>query len=242
MVSWLPTSPILSPSVSSSSDGAPSISLFEPPVECSTSELLYGLGGTDAGITVSAVRHSLSAAGFLPGDPRLATVLAALATAEEAVGGGLLSPREFLAAAKDSLTLLHRVATQELALADFQAFTEHIGIIYEKTESNMSGKTADYIPALRDADPDMFGVSFCSVDGQFLEMGDSRDIFSVQSTSKAITYACALQNESAAGATKVSEWCGVEPSGRAFDDPSLLPDKRPYKCAQLRRPFVFPGS
>ena len=44
----------------------------------------------------------------------------------------------------------------------------------------------------RDADPNRWGVSVCSTDGQRFDIGDVDDYFSIQSTSKVVTFAMAL--------------------------------------------------
>ncbi len=45
----------------------------------------------------------------------------------------------------------------------------------------------------RDADPDKWGVAVCTTDGQVFLQGDTDDYFSIQSSSKPLTYALALK-------------------------------------------------
>ncbi|MEK0099448.1 glutaminase, partial [Streptomyces sp. A475] len=45
------------------------------------------------------------------------------------------------------------------------------------------GEPASYIPELSRADPDLFGLSLCALDGQVYSCGDSEVPFTVQSVS-----------------------------------------------------------
>ena len=49
-----------------------------------------------------------------------------------------------------------------------------------------------HLAACRDADPGKWGVAACTVDGQVFAHGDVDDYFSIQSTSKPVTYGMAL--------------------------------------------------
>ncbi|GAB0496111.1 hypothetical protein MMPV_007421 [Pyropia vietnamensis] len=204
---------------------------------CSDEEVLVGLGGTSSGVSVRAVRMALSAAGIRDDDQRVASSLQRLQEAAEALpeppAGGSRDDAEvpakaFFQAVTDATSLLHKVATGELVVANFPQFVEHLDRIYEEVAADTSGAVADYIPTLRDAEPDRYGVAFTSVDGQVYERGDdTRFPFSIQSTSKAVMFAAALEE---AGVDETLKWVGVEPSGRVFNDLALLPDGRPYNA------------
>jgi glutaminase len=63
-------------------------------------------------------------------------------------------------------------------------------------------------PACRDADPGKWGVACCTVDGQVFAHGDVDDYFSIQSTSKPVTYGMALAER---GEDFVHSYIGGQP-------------------------------
>jgi glutaminase len=79
---------------------------------------------------------------------------------------------------------------------------------------------ATYIPELGKADPEWFGICLATTDGRLYETGDTRQPFTIQSISKAITYGLALEDR---GLDAVLAKIGVEPSGDAFNSISLAP-------------------
>jgi glutaminase len=83
------------------------------------------------------------------------------------------------------------------------------------------GKVADYIPELAKANPDWFGICIATRDGHVYEVGDTRQPFTIQSVSKAITYGLALEDR---GENLVLSRVSVEPSGEAFNAISLKAD------------------
>ena len=50
------------------------------------------------------------------------------------------------------------------------------------------GKIADYIPQLGQVNPELYGVSFCDMHGRLYNLGDTSQLFCLQSLSKPMTY------------------------------------------------------
>jgi glutaminase len=82
------------------------------------------------------------------------------------------------------------------------------------------GRVATYIPELAKADPAAFGIAIATVDGCVYEVGNTRDLFTLQSISKPLVYGLALEDR---GLEQVRRTVGVEPSGEAFNSISLEP-------------------
>lgn len=76
------------------------------------------------------------------------------------------------------------------------------------------GKVANYIPELAKAKREWFGISVATVDGQVFEVGDCRQLFTIQSISKPFVYGLALEDH---GLEQVLAKVGVEPTGEAFN-------------------------
>lgn len=63
--------------------------------------------------------------------------------------------------------------------------------------------------------PNCWGMSVCTIDGQRFSLGDSRHPFCLQSVSKAFNYAIVASD---VGAEEVHNYVGHEPSGRLFNE------------------------
>ncbi|MCY1158076.1 MAG: glsA [Citricoccus sp.] len=74
------------------------------------------------------------------------------------------------------------------------------------------------IPSTADMDPELFAMALTTVDGHSYAAGDTEQKFSIQSISKAFTYAMALED---LGPERVQEKIDVEPSGDPFNEISL---------------------
>ncbi|KAL9189211.1 hypothetical protein ACHAXT_011701 [Thalassiosira profunda] len=127
-----------------------------------------------------------------------------------------LTREDFIGATEQGIGLIKKVAENELSVPNFAALKEAIEEVYDKVLPNRSGENAGYIPELRDADPEKFGISVCTVDGQQFSIGDADDPFCIQqSCSKPLSYLLAL---SEFGTDYVHGSVGLEPSGRAFNE------------------------
>ncbi len=82
------------------------------------------------------------------------------------------------------------------------------------------GDVATYIPELAKADPEWFGICIATTDGHVYEVGDTRQLFTIQSISKPFVYGLALEDR---GRATVLAKIGVEPTGDAFNSISLAP-------------------
>lgn len=76
------------------------------------------------------------------------------------------------------------------------------------------GKTATYIPELGRVNKDYLGVCICTEDGRYHVSGDTDIRFTIQSISKVISLAAALEQ---CGFEKTFDRVGMEPSGDSFD-------------------------
>jgi glutaminase len=121
--------------------------------------------------------------------------------------------------------ILDKVFRRHFVVSDFKSFTKDISDIYWKCKSNVGGKNAAYIPQLARVNPNYWGVSVCTIDGQRFSIGDTNVPFTIQSVCKLLNYAVALEHLSP---TVVHQYVGQEPSGRIFNELVLDHNKKPH--------------
>jgi len=85
---------------------------------------------------------------------------------------------------------------------------------YDRCSSVRDGAVADYIPALADASPDLFGAAIVNVYGRVHRIGDADRPFSIQSVSKPFVFALVCE---AIGAQEARARLGVNATGLPFN-------------------------
>jgi glutaminase len=106
---------------------------------------------------------------------------------------------------------------------------------YAKYRTLEEGKNADYIPALAQVDPKLFGIAVVTVDGKTFQKGDVASPFSIQSISKVFTLASVIET---AGAEAVLEKIGVDATGQVFNSIVAIELMK----GKEMNPFVNPGA
>ena len=174
-------------------------------------------------ISVSEIVQVLTDAGLDRRDPRLQELYEKLDELQEKkteidtmLFNDLMGP---------SGLLLSRAIKGSLAVPDFRDFWVRILKMFEEVRENRGGHQADYIPPLKEVDPEQFGISIVTVDGQIFSHGDAEIDFSIQSTCKPFNYCFAVEE---LGAERVHAHIGQEPSGRPFNAHALLQGARPH--------------
>lgn len=89
-----------------------------------------------------------------------------------------------------------------------------INDLHQSYSGLTDGHPASYIPELAKVNPNNFSIVITMADGQVFEAGDSEVLFSLQSTSKPITYGMIVEDF---GREFVLSKIGVEPTGEAFN-------------------------
>ncbi|TQL74687.1 L-glutaminase [Stackebrandtia endophytica] len=97
-----------------------------------------------------------------------------------------------------------------------------------------AGRVAQYIPALAEVEPDLFGIALAYPDGRVIGAGDWNTRFSIQSISKVFALALALAHRG----EQVWSRVGREPSGNPFN--SLV--QLEYEQGIPRNPFINAGA
>ena len=106
---------------------------------------------------------------------------------------------------------------------------------YSKYKGDMGGHNATYINALAIVDPTIFGITMVDKNGNIYEIGDTKQVVSIQSVSKVFTAALVMSEK---GPKFVQEKIGVNATGAAFN--SIIAIEQ-HKGSALN-PFVNAGA
>jgi glutaminase len=97
------------------------------------------------------------------------------------------------------------------------------------------GKNADYIPALAEVDPNIFGIAVVTVDGRVYTTGDIASEVSIQSISKVFTMARVIEEQ---GFDAIEKNMGVDATGQVFN--SIVAVEQ-YRGSEMNA-MVNPGA
>lgn len=106
---------------------------------------------------------------------------------------------------------------------------------HQKFKSLKDGANADYIPALKKVDSELFGIVLVTADGRDFTKGDVKHEFSIQSISKVFTLAEVLQES---GDEAVMKGVGVLATGDKFNSITAIEKAKGHNM----NPFVNPGA
>ncbi|KAG8129434.1 hypothetical protein E2320_016165 [Naja naja] len=188
--------------------------------------LFYTIAEGQERISVHKFTTALQRTGLWTSDPRLRDCMNLMRTATHgASSGGMLSRELFRRCVSSNIVLLTQAFRKKFIIPDFEEFTSHVEQIFELTKGLREGKVANYIPQMARYNPDVWGVSLCTVDGQRHSMGHSKTPFCLQSCVKPLKYAVAV---SELGTERVHQYVGKEPSGLRYDKLSLNEEGIPH--------------
>jgi glutaminase len=106
---------------------------------------------------------------------------------------------------------------------------------YERFRGEDGGKVADYIPALAEADPALFGICVASTRGETFGVGDTGHAFSIQSVSKPFIFALVCD---ALGPEEAAKRLGVDGTGLPFNSVTALE----LRAERTTNPMVNSGA
>ena len=148
----------------------------------------------------------------------------AMATGTLVVAGAAMSP-----------ALAQKSSSKKAAPAAGPAYQDAVNAAYAKFKDLKEGKNADYIPALAEVDPNIFGIALVTVDGKVYSTGDLTSEVSIQSISKVFTMARVMEEQ---GPDAIANNMGVDATGQVFN--SIVAVEQ-YKGAEMNA-MVNPGA
>ena len=121
------------------------------------------------------------------------------------------------------------------ALPRVELVREFVDAAHQAFREVTDGAVADYIPALAQASPDLFGIAVVGVGGDGAAAGDSAHPFTIQSVVKPFQFALVCE---ALGHREVRERLGVNATGLPFDSVMAVE----LAADGLTNPLVNPGA
>lgn len=201
-------------------------------VPVNVEDLLFDMfKDADDTVCVGKFLNELFTTGLWKNDPRLKELMQNLRSVHKekspvrSLESLALNRETFAQVIRDNIVLITRALRHQFVIPDFQDFVQYVEDFYWRCKVNTGGKVATYIPQLAKYNPDYWGVSICTVDGQRFSIGDTEIPFTIQSSGKPINYAIALTE---LGSDAVHQYVGQEPSGRMFNELVLDYNRKPH--------------
>jgi glutaminase len=117
-----------------------------------------------------------------------------------------------------------------LADGDYQ---RAVDAAYNRYKNLQEGKNADYIPALANVDPNLFGIALVTPDGKVYTAGDIGSEVSIQSVSKVFTMARVMQDS---GVKAIENNMGVDATGQVFNSINAIEQHKGKEMNALVNP------
>ncbi|XP_072537802.1 glutaminase kidney isoform, mitochondrial isoform X2 [Salminus brasiliensis] len=188
--------------------------------------LFYTITQGEEKISVARFISALKSTGLLTSDPRLRDCMNQLHQAVfESADSAVMDQDLFRKCVGSNIVLLTQAFQKRFIIPDFSSFASNINQLYYNAQTLQTGKVANYIPQLAKFNPDLWGVSLCTVDGQRHSVGDTQVPFCLQSCVKPLEYSLAITES---GTEQVHKYVGKEPSGNKFNKLSLNEDDKPH--------------
>jgi glutaminase len=189
------------------------------PIIESCQTLFEYLSNGKSTLSINETKQFLSKNGFLQDDPRWTECY------QKIFSNDSIDEKTFENIFSKRRLELSKAIYQDLIVPEFGDFCEELSKIFDEVKVIKDGNVADYIPQLSRVNPDLFGYSVCTIDGQRYNKGDFKEGFCIQSCSKAITYAIAMET---CGEEYINKHVDKEPSGQAFNAIVFTYQKLPY--------------
>jgi glutaminase len=123
----------------------------------------------------------------------------------------------------------------ELTAANIQAALD---AALQNYQNLREGKNADYIPALAQVDPNLYGIALVTADGTVYTAGNVTTEVSIQSISKVFTMAQVMREQ---GPAAIAENIGVDATGMKFNSIVSIEMSQKTGGAEMN-PLVNPGA
>ncbi|XP_072305277.1 glutaminase liver isoform, mitochondrial-like isoform X2 [Eucyclogobius newberryi] len=188
--------------------------------------LFYTITEGKDSIPLSQFVSALKKTGLLMSDPRLRDCVKHMRQASrDSNGPVVLDKALFKRCVGNIILLLTKAFKKKFIIPEFEEFTLEIDRMFDRAQQQEGGQVADYIPQLAKFNPDLWGVSLCTIDGQRHSVGDTKVPFCLQSCVKPLEYSIAVHE---LGTEHVHQLVGKEPSGLKFNKLSLSDEDKPH--------------